>query len=174
MLNERDIRHQTVVEAARLMMLAARTAPKAKGVDIIEIALIENRDELEALSLAVFVKAASSGRKFLERDAANILQGEAVLLLGTRRNPMALDCGYCGYPTCEAKPEANPCAFNSIDLGIAIGSACATAADLRVDTRVMFSVGWAALGMGYMPECHQVIAIALSASAKNPFFDRKS
>ena len=34
-----------------------------------------------------------------------------------------------------------PCAFNSIDVGIAVGSACATAADLRLDTRVMYSAG---------------------------------
>lgn len=40
-INERDLRHQSVVEAAHRMMTAARTAPKAKGVDIIEIALVE-------------------------------------------------------------------------------------------------------------------------------------
>lgn len=32
-INERDLRHQSVVEAAHRMMTAARTAPKAKGVD---------------------------------------------------------------------------------------------------------------------------------------------
>lgn len=41
-INERDLRHQSVVEAAHRMMTAARTAPKAKGVDIIEIALVES------------------------------------------------------------------------------------------------------------------------------------
>lgn len=46
-INERDLRHQSVVEAAHRMMTAARTAPKAKGVDIIEIALVEEREDLE-------------------------------------------------------------------------------------------------------------------------------
>ena len=39
-LNERDCRHEQVVQIAQLMMTAARTAPKAKGVDIIEVALV--------------------------------------------------------------------------------------------------------------------------------------
>lgn len=32
--NERDIRHEHVLDVARQMMTAARTAPKGKGVDI--------------------------------------------------------------------------------------------------------------------------------------------
>lgn len=52
-INERDLRHQSVVEAAHRMMTAARTAPKAKGVDIIEIALVEEREDLEKLAEAM-------------------------------------------------------------------------------------------------------------------------
>ena len=33
-LNERDSRHEQVLQIAQQMMIAARTAPKAKGVDI--------------------------------------------------------------------------------------------------------------------------------------------
>lgn len=171
--NERDVRHALVVEAARRMMTAARTAPKGKGVDIIEIALVEDWDDLSALADAMRRKAEESGFKFLLRDADNILQGEAVLLIGTRRMPLGLNCGYCGYPECELNPVGNPCAINSIDVGIAVGSACAAAADARVDTRVMFSAGWSSLQLGWLPDCSQVIAIAVSASSKNPYFDRK-
>ena len=63
--------------------------------------------------------------------------------------------------------------MNTIDVGIAVGSACATAADLRLDTRVMYSVGYAALKLGWMPSCNYIIDIPVSASSKNPFFDRK-
>ena len=42
--NERDIRRKHVIEAAMQMMTAARTAPKAKGVDIIEVALVTDED----------------------------------------------------------------------------------------------------------------------------------
>ena len=43
-LNEREVRHQQVVSVAKQMMTAARTAPKGKGVDIIEIAMVEGED----------------------------------------------------------------------------------------------------------------------------------
>lgn len=154
-------------------MLAARTAPKAKGIDIIEILLLTERSELEMLSEAMLAKAEATGMKFLLRDAANILQGEALLLIGTRAQPMGLNCSFCGAADCAAKAAEAPCALNSIDLGIAIGSACSTAAELKVDTRVMFSAGWCAADCGLLPECKQTIAIALSASSKNPFFDRQ-
>ena len=39
-LNERDARHEHILQVARQMMTAARTAPKGKGIDIIEVALI--------------------------------------------------------------------------------------------------------------------------------------
>jgi uncharacterized ferredoxin-like protein len=58
-------------------------------------------------------------------------------------------------------------------LGIAVGSACSTAADLKTDNRVMFSVGLAAKESGLMPDCPIVLAIVLSASGKSVFFDRK-
>ena len=40
-INERTSRHENVIAAARQLLIAARTAPKARGVDIIEVALIE-------------------------------------------------------------------------------------------------------------------------------------
>ena len=57
--------------------------------------------------------------------------------------------------------------------GIAIGSAVAVAADRRVDTRIMYSIGYAMLHFGMLPP-DVVVAhgIPLSASSKNPFFDR--
>ncbi len=35
------------------------------------------------------------------------------------------------------------------------------------------SAGWAAQRIGWMKGCHQIIGIPISASSKNPFFDRK-
>ena len=61
-----------------------------------------------------------------------------------------------------------------MDLGIAIGSAVAAAADGRVDNRVLFSAGRAAMSLGLMGEdVRMVMAIPLSVKGKNPFFDRK-
>ena len=112
--------------------------------------------------------------KFFLRDAENVLSAECVVLIGTNESPMGLNCGHCGFPTCEERSAGVPCAINSVDVGIAIGSACATAADNRVDTRVMFSAGLGAQRLDILKGCKQVFAILVSASSKNPFFDRKS
>ena len=101
----------------------------------------------------------TAGAQWVVTDPGNTAQG--------------LNCGHCGFSTCAGRTEGVPCALNSIDVGIAIGSACATAADLRVDTRVMFSAGLAAQRLNWLKDCKMVMAIPVSASSKNPFFDRK-
>ncbi len=170
--NERMCRNGHVLNVARQMMTAARTAPKGKGIDAIEIALVSGED-LKTLSAEMEAMVEKHGMKFFLRDAANILQAECVIIIGTREQPQGLNCGHCGYPTCASRSAGVPCALNVVDVGIAIGSACATASDLRVDTRVMFSAGLAAQQLQWLPDCHSVFAIPVSASSKNPFFDRK-
>ena len=171
-LNERNDRHEYLLQAARQMMNAARTAPKGKCIDVIEIILIDG-NELETLARKMENMAEELGFKFFLRDAANIRQAGCVVIIGTREQAQGLNCGHCGFPTCAARAEGVPCALNTVDVGIAIGSACATAADLRLDTRVMFSAGLAAQHLGWPEGCHSVFAIPVSASSKNPFFDRK-
>lgn len=170
--NEREIRHAHVLQAVRQMMTAARTAPKGKGIDIIEVAMVTDED-INRLSEKMVSISEETGLKFFLRDAENILQAEALLIIGTRQQVQGLNCGHCGFPTCERKPLAVLCALNTVDVGIAVGSACAMAADLRLDTRVMFSAGLAAQQLGMLGDCSCVMAIPVSASSKNPFFDRK-
>ena len=43
-LTERETRHEQVLHIAQQMMTAARTAPKGKGVDVIEIAMVTDED----------------------------------------------------------------------------------------------------------------------------------
>ena len=171
-LNERDERHEQVMHIARQMMTSARTAPKGKGVDVIEIALITD-DDIRRLSEEMIAIHEENGFKFFLRDADNILNAECILLIGTREHAHGLNCGHCGFSNCAERPSGVPCAIVSVDVGIAIGSACATAADHRVDTRVMFSAGLAAQRLYFLKGCSQVFAIPVSASSKNPFFDRK-
>ena len=171
-INEREARHEQVMQIARQMMTAARTAPKGKGVDVIEIALVEG-DDIRRLSEEMIAIQEENGFKFFLRDAGNILNAECILLIGTREHAHGLNCGHCGYSNCTDRPNGVPCAIVSVDVGIAIGSACATAADHRVDTRVMFSAGLAAQRLNILEGCRQVFAIPVSASSKNPFFDRK-
>ena len=170
--NERDLREAQALDIAQKMIVAARTAPKGKGIDIIEVALITD-EEIKQLSDTMVAMVEEHGMKFFLRDADNILSAECVVLIGTREQTQGLNCGHCGFTTCDGRTGGVPCALNSIDVGIAIGSACAMAADLRVDTRVMFSAGLAAQRLNWLKDCKMVMAIPVSASSKNPFFDRK-
>lgn len=170
--NERESRHAHMLYVGLQMMTAARTAPKGKGVDIIETVMV-TEDDIKVLSDKMIEMVSEHGMKFFLRDADNILQAECIILVGTREQAQGLNCGHCGYATCASRKEGVPCAINSVDVGIAIGSACAMAADQRVDTRVMFSAGLAAQRLGWLEGCTQVYAIPVSASSKNPFFDRK-
>ncbi len=170
-INQREDCHKAVIEACRKIMTAIRTAPKARGVDLIETAVVEG-DDLKRLSEAMQSLHNETGRPVYDRDSKNILQGEAVILVGTRNQTMGLNCGHCGWQYCADKPLTTPCAFNEIDLGIAVGSAVSMAADMRLDTRVLFSAGMGAMKLDILKGCKSVLAIAVSASSKNPFFDR--
>ena len=81
-LNERDARHEHILQVARQMMTAARTAPKGKGIDIIEVALITD-EEIKQLSDTMVAMVEEHGMKFFLRDADNILNAECVILIGT-------------------------------------------------------------------------------------------
>ena len=132
--NEREIRHEYVLQAVRQMMTAARTAPKGKGIDIIEVAMVTDED-IKRLSEELVIMSGETGLKFFLRDADNILQAEAIMIAGTRQQVQGLNCAHCGFPTCVEKPETVPCAINSVDLGIAVGSACATTCTCTAPTR---------------------------------------
>ena len=119
--NERELRHEQVLRIAMQMMTAARTAPKGKGIDIIEVALVTGED-LKVLSDRMVALAEEQGMKFFLRDADNILSAECVVLIGTREQPQGLNCGHCGYATCAERPTGVPCAIVSVDVGIAIGA----------------------------------------------------
>lgn len=172
--NERDLREEQAWDIAKKMLVAARTAPKGKGIDVVECAILGG-DDKEALAAEMEAYSAQTGHKFLLRDADNVRQSQCVMLVGTRSQVQGLNCGHCGFATCGEKPAPVPCAINSVDVGIALGSAAAQAADFRVDTRIMFSAGMAAQRLGVLGEgVRQVYAIPVSIGSKNPFFDRPS
>lgn len=176
-IHEEDIRNEAVLEVARKMMIAARTAPKGRGVDNLVIALLGPAD---IKKISDHIKEMAEGEtlpKFFLRDADNILAASAMLLLGTKIKPLELKpCGMCGFADCREKDRHpdHPCVFNSGDLGIAIGSAVSVAMEHRVDNRIMYTVGQAAIRMGILGDDVKIVyGIPLSVGAKNPFFDRK-
>lgn len=124
-INETDGRKDQVVAVAKAMMAAARTAPKGKGTDRLEIITLYG-DDMHRLAEEMRRYSEKSGFKFFLRDADNVEQSEAVVLLGTTYGIFNLNCGFCGFPTCVEKEKfpAVPCAFNSGDLGIANRICC--------------------------------------------------
>ena len=174
-IREEIVRTDRLHDVALGMMAAARTAPKSKGVDVLQIAMFEG-DDIRHLSKKMKELAEPLQKMFFIRDAENILQAGAVILIGAKIKPAGLNCGYCGFATCASKGELSevPCSFNSIDLGIAIGSAVSYAADSRVDSRVMYSIGEAVKSLGVMRECTQIIGIPISCTGNSPYFDRQS
>jgi uncharacterized ferredoxin-like protein len=174
-LSEDKLKANSLLEIAGLMLIAARTAPKGRGRDNI-YGLVITGEDIQKLADKMTEIGNSTAQSFFLRDAGNLAHASAVVLLGARVSPANLtNCGYCGHETCSNKekfPDA-PCAFNSLDLGIAIGSAVSVAANHHADNRVMFSAGKAALALGFFPADTRIaLAIPLAAMAKNPFFDR--
>lgn len=170
--NERDLRNDQALDIAQKMLVAARTAPKGKGIDVVECAVV-NGDEMEALACAMEAIGEERGHKFFLRDAGCVRRSQCVVLVGTRTQEQGLNCGYCGFPTCGEKPAPVPCEVNAVDVGIALGAAVARAQTYGVDTRIMFSAGTAAAHLGLLGEgVGQVYAIPVSISSKSPFFDR--
>ena len=170
-----NITAEVVELVAKQMLVAARTAPKAMGVDNLRLALVSG-EGIKKLSDEMKKLAASNGMAYFNRDAASILKASCIVLLGTGIKPLGLKtCGFCGYKSCaeKLKNSAAPCIFNTGDLGIAIGAAVSLAADNRIDNRIMFSAGVAALSLGLLGDAKVAYGVPLSASAKNPFFDRQ-
>ncbi len=173
-LNEESQQH-TLFELARQLCVAARTAPKARGLDFLTTAIVVGKDK-DRLTAAMREIARRDGVAFFERDAGNVDVSPVVVLLGSRREPIGLPhCGFCGFSDCrELTRSGGICAFNSGDLGIALGSAVSRAADLRLDNRVLYSAGKAALELKLLgPNVVLAYGLPLSVSGKSPFFDRK-
>lgn len=177
-----DGEKQAILEAARFMQVAARTAPKAYGIDDI-YTLIVYGEEKNAIAKKMEEMAEERKIELFERDAKNVRDSEAVLLIGVRGNKsIGINCGACGCGSCSEFDGAEKqigqdfigptCIFKAIDFGIAIGSAVKIASILNVDNRVMYRVGAAAMKMNLIPEATIIFGIPLSAKGKNIYFDR--
>ena len=167
---------------AELMALSARTAPKSRGEDFVEIKILNSREEIEKLSQEMVSFGERSGKGSFDRDAESVANSQVVLLVGIKdAGSVNLNCGACGFASCnemEASPRTDlefsgpQCALRLLDLGIAIGSAVKTASLLNADNRIMYRIGAVARSIGLVDwDC--VMGIPLSASGKNIYFDRK-
>lgn len=173
-----EMEEKALLQVAAEMCAAARTAPKATGKDTV-YTLVLTGEEKEQLAQKMDEIGErdfpDKGQSWYKRDAMNLREAQAVVLIGTKRAVRGVsNCGYCGFGDCGGCESAGAvCAFVGIDLGIALSSAMCVAADARVDNRVMMSIGKAAEEMHYSEEDIFWHGIPLSIKGKNIFFDRK-
>ena len=187
MISSFQAEQQAILTAADLIMAAITTSPKGRGVSSLTCAIIEG-EEKERLAQAMeeHISHKKTRLEFFKRDAQNIRRSGVVILLGVKgtmpkKPEMPLNCGACGYPACGGLMGAEKrmgedftgplCAFQVMDLGIALGVAAKMAAELNMDNRMMYSAGAAAKALGYL-DADLIIALPLSVSEKNIFFDR--
>jgi uncharacterized ferredoxin-like protein len=171
-----EVEKNAIMDTAERMCVAARTAPKAKGIDYIVTAILTDSDK-DNLAAEIDKIGYREGIDFFVRDAECVRQSVAVVLIGTKLMTRGVPyCGFCGFKDCSGKVNnGGVCFYDSVDLGIAIGSAVSVAADNRVDNRVMFSVGRTALDMKLLGEEVKVmLGIPLTTKGKDIYFDRKA
>jgi len=175
------------IHVAGLMAAAARTAPKAGGKDFLEIVVVSEATDLQAIAARMREYAHdSTNEAFWLRDADNIENAHAVVLIGLGKTMAAgYDCGACGYPTCKeflagrkhedkAMGYSGPhCAMRMMDIGVALSSAAKAASLLSVDCRVQQRVGAAARALGFI-KAEVAMGVPLGVYGKSPFFDRKA
>lgn len=174
LITDDQVENEGLLAAARQICMAARTAPKGKGKDLLVTAIVSGEEKV-AISRQMRSIGEAQNLPFFVRDAGNVDSVELMILLGTRKEPLGIkNCGFCGYPDCAALLKTDSwCSFNTGDLGIAVGSAVSRAADLRLDNRVMFTAGRAVLDLGLLGETVKLAyGIPLSVTGKSPFFDR--
>jgi uncharacterized ferredoxin-like protein len=176
------VEKEALLQAAKFMLIAARTSPKTAGVDDILTSIVqgEQKDMIANRMDEIGEERKIEGFK---RDARNVRDSEAIVLVGVRGSKsVGFDCGGCGYDSCKefdkksrklGKDFVGPtCIFKALDLGIALGSAVKTASILNVDNRIMYRAGTAALKLKLLPEATVIMGIPISAKGKSIYFDR--
>ena len=167
---------EAIYATGKAMVTAAITAPKGSGQDDVDAILMDGEDKDKLVEI-MHQLAVSSGHDFIERDAKIVNRCPCVVLIAAKDSPLGVNqCEFCGFKNCGANRKAGArCFFNIVDLGIAVGSACALAADNRIDNRVLYSAGKAAMIMGVFGDnCTSALAIPLSVASKSFHFDRES
>jgi len=180
------IESDAVKSVAGLMAIAARTAPKAVGLDSIHVEVLTGKEQ-EKLANQMIKIGKEIKMDFFWINGEQVKVSDATLLIGVEgQKVMGINCGGCGHATCAemakaAKTGKNKkalypgpnCVMKLTDLGIAVGSAVKTASIHNVDNRVMFSAGVIAMQMGLIKGCSVAYGIPLKASGKNIFWDMK-
>lgn len=195
-MNQEDLFLQAMRQVAQLCAVAAMTAPKSGGQlflkgskPFIETVILEDKEALHRLAGWLRERGQKLKAPIWFRDAEVAESLGLVLFIGlVNWYPPVYDCGACGYATCSEFLRARAkyqtegaedwefpgpiCQLRCIDLGIAVGSAAKVASLNNVDTRCQTRIAAAARHLGLI-QSDLAVALSMSVSHKNIFFDRK-
>jgi uncharacterized ferredoxin-like protein len=184
---------QAVREAAKIIGISIRTAPKSAGIDDITYRVLSDTQKLkvylETKKIASILQKDKPKKvqKAIEldwhSDATAIEASDCLILVAVKgRKAMGLNCAGCGFKDCQGFLKAKSpktifmagpfCIFQLLNLGIAISSAAKTASNLNIDNRIMFRAGLAGYRLGFLEGYSPVLGLPLSAAGKNIYFDR--
>lgn len=186
----------TVRHVAKLCAVAAVTAPKSGGQlflrgggPFIETVIVDDKPTLKRLADWIRARGERHRAPIWFRDADTAETLDVVLFIGLAGwYPPQYDCGACGYGTCAEFLQSRPnhqtkgsddwefagpvCQLRAVDLGIAVGSAAKTASLNNVDARCQTRIAAAARHLGII-KADLAVALSMSATHKNIFFDKK-
>lgn len=195
-MEQREIVLDAVRHVAKLCAVAAVTAPKSGGQlflkgggPFIETVIVDDKPTLKRLANWIRARGERHRAPIWFRDADTAEKLDVVLFIGLAGwYPPQYDCGACGYATCAEFLQARPahrteasadwefagpvCQLRAIDLGIAVGSAAKAASMNNVDARCQTRIAAAARHLGVI-KADLAVALSMSATHKNIFFDKK-
>ena len=97
MIKSENAERQAILAAAKLMLISARIAPKSAGIDDV-LAIIVHGEEKDAITSKMEEMAEERKIEDFRRDAKNVRDAEAAILIGVRGNKsFGLNCGACSY-----------------------------------------------------------------------------
>lgn len=185
---------EAVKEAAKIIGISIRTAPKSAGVDDIAYKVLsdEEKSQVGAQTRKICAEFKKDKPAQVQKaialdwlsDADAVERSDCLILIGVNgRKPLGFNCGGCGFKGCQEFLSARPpetifmagpfCMFKLLDLGIAVSSAAQAAANFNIDNRIMYRAGLAGYRLALLKECNPLIGVPLSATGKNIYFDRK-
>ena len=107
-VSSQQAEEQAVLNLAYAVCAAARTAPKACGIDHMETAILTGEDK-QKVADEMRRLGETLPAPFFIRDAGNVDASGAVVLIGVKYEPRGLNerCGLCGFDNCTSCTAAN-------------------------------------------------------------------
>lgn len=183
-----------VREAAKIISISIRTAPKSAGIDDIEYKILSDSEktkvvrETKRISGILEKNKPDNVRRAIEldwhSDADAIDKSDCLILIAVKgRKALGFNCSGCGFDNCREFSRAKSpktifmagpfCIFQLLNLGISLSSAAKAASGLNIDNRIMYRAGLAGYRAGFLKGYNPIAGLPLSATGKNIYFDRK-